>query len=458
MATLIVAVYNPVWDTRPPNREPTSPEEYTHFFSDPPDAEITQIDPQGITNKRLVGRTNTYDAGKPPINLELFDFKGQGDDAVVTFFIEKPGYKSRSVTVSKGELLGSEFWPPLSQEVPRLQPESSLAETWRRHPVALPSIPICLALSVVFWSFKEREVKRLRDLESSLAQAGDDPYVGRTLGEYTVEIFIGAGGAGRVYKARAANGRRFAIKILPYEDVDPTQVAQTRGRFEREMTLLKDLRHSNVGAILDFGSTPHADWILMPHYDGGDLSARLTELEAEQQKLPHEELLTYAEDIAAGLQTVHDLDICHRDVKPGNVMLHQGHAILIDFGIARGAQDKTMTEMGATVGTPLYLPPEQIDQSRVTDRADQYSYGLILCRMLTGKLPFRSESTNPFGIMAEKLYGLVPVRELDPELGEEMESFFARILDKEPSNRFASVSEAFQAFEAALRRSSEVLR
>lgn len=382
-----------------------------------------------------------------------------------------PGNRNFEITISRkgftsevfspkfdkpGKLQGKgAIWPPNSEDRVSLQPKNLLSRLEvlaKQRPLSLGLMILFLALGVPTYLNGRRLLRRGEFLERTQGEVGSDPYLGRTIGDYSVEALLGIGGGGRVYRARTANGSRFALKILPYEDVSPAEIAQARGRFEREMALLKDLRHSNVGQVLDFGSIQNADWILMPLYEDGNLSDRLKSLLPEQQKLSESEILNYAKDIAAGLQAVHDLNICHRDVKPGNVMLHHGRAILIDFGIARGDKDKTMTGIGATIGTALYVPPEQIDRSRVTAQADQYSYGLILCQMLTGKLPYRSDSDNELGLLAEKMLSShVPVRELDPELSEDMENFFSRILDKEPSSRFPTVSEAFQAFEAALR-------
>lgn len=381
-----------------------------------------------------------------------------------------PGNRKFEITLSRkgftSEVLSPKFdkpgklqgkgavWPPSSEDPVSLQSKSWLSRLEvlaKEKPLPLGFMLLFLALGVPTYFNGRQLLRRGEFLERTQAEVGSDPYLGRTLGDYTTEALLGVGGGGRVYRARTANGSRFALKVLSYEELSPAESEEIRGRFEREMALLKDLRHVNVCPVLDFGSNQYVDWILMPLYEGGNLSDRLRSLEAEQRKLPVQELLSYAKDISTGLQAVHDLDICHRDIKPSNVMIHHGRAILIDFGTARGGQDKTMTIIGATIGTPLYVPPEQIDQSRVTAQADQYSYGLVLCHMLTGKLPLRNDPTNSIGVMAEKALDLlVPVRELDPDLSKEMESFFARILDKEPSNRFSSVSEAFQAFEAAL--------
>jgi len=196
---------------------------------------------------------------------------------------------------------------------------------------------------------------------------------------------IGQGGMGVVYSARQPKlDRIVALKILPLRLAREPLFAE---RFEREGRLLARLNHPNIVGVYDFGQTDGLYYLIMEYVDGVNLrqafaSARFTPQQA----------LSVIPKICEALQFAHDEGVLHRDIKPENILLDtKGRVKIADFGIAKfsGVDDKTgLTATGATIGTPHYMAPEQVEQpANVDHRADIYSLGVVFYEMLTGELP-----------------------------------------------------------------------
>ena len=197
--------------------------------------------------------------------------------------------------------------------------------------------------------------------------------------------FIGQGGMGAVYKARQTKlDRIVALKILPQRLAGDPQFSE---RFEREGRLLARLSHPNIIGVHDFGQAGGLYYLVMEYVDGVNLRQAL----ASGQFTPQQSL-SIIPKICEALQYAHDEGVLHRDIKPENVLLDtKGRVKIADFGIAKlsGADDKTgLTATGATIGTPHYMAPEQIERpSEVDHRADIFSLGVVFYEMLTGELP-----------------------------------------------------------------------
>src|SRR2546427_9472568 len=206
---------------------------------------------------------------------------------------------------------------------------------------------------------------------------------------YAVERELGRGGMALVYLARdRKHDRPVAIKILRPEIV-AGEVAQ---RFLREIQILARLQHPNILALLDSGSTDERQprpFYVMPYVDGETLRQRLT----REGPLPVAEALRLVRETGEALHYAHGEGLIHRDVKPENVLLSQGHALVADFGIARAvgvaAAGQQLTQPGLAMGTPAYMSPEQVEGDRDVDaRADQYSLACVLYELLAGQPPF----------------------------------------------------------------------
>jgi serine/threonine protein kinase/tetratricopeptide (TPR) repeat protein len=193
---------------------------------------------------------------------------------------------------------------------------------------------------------------------------------------------------GVVYKARDINlDRHVALKFLPQQ---LRADEKARKRFVREAKAASALQHPNICSIHEISDTPDGQtFIVMPCYEGYTLRQRLD----EGGSLPVEEALGIMTQIASGLSKAHAKGIVHRDIKPANVFVTEdGHAVILDFGLAKLAGQTRVTRTGTTVGTVAYMSPEQVGKGEVDQRSDIWSLGVMLFEMLTGRLPFRGEA------------------------------------------------------------------
>ena len=205
---------------------------------------------------------------------------------------------------------------------------------------------------------------------------------GVRLGPYQIEVLIGEGGMGKVYRARDTRlGRTVAVKISG---------ARFGERFEREAQAVAALNHHHICHLYDVGP----DYLVMEYVEGAPLTG----------PLPANQVLKYAEQICDALDAAHRAGITHRDLKPGNILLSKQGIKLLDFGLAQmeaGPGDATMTHVtqeGAVLGTPAYMAPEQWEGKRADARSDIYAFGCVLYEMLTGKrvTPDRPPVAPPF--------------------------------------------------------------
>jgi eukaryotic-like serine/threonine-protein kinase len=196
---------------------------------------------------------------------------------------------------------------------------------------------------------------------------------GTCLGPYEIISTIGEGGMGVVYRARDVRlGRTVAVKIL--SDVfgnDPT----LRDRFKREARTIATLNHPHICTLYDVG----ANYLVMELVEGETIAARL-----KSGALPMKTALLYASQILAALAEAHSKAIVHRDLKPANIMIAKSGIKVLDFGLAKSAEDETVTASRMVLGTPAYMAPEQREGKPADARSDIYSFGCVLCEMLTG--------------------------------------------------------------------------
>ena len=197
---------------------------------------------------------------------------------------------------------------------------------------------------------------------------------------YAVESEIAAGGMGIVYAARDTRlGRPVAIKVL-----QPGRATATAAeRFVREARTLARLRHPNVLSVHDADEADGLHYFVMDLFDGPTLAQRLAQGPLDARELRH-----LARGLLDGLAAAHDLGIVHRDIKPSNIFFHEGHVAIADFGIASSTQatpDDPLTEEGQRIGTPRYMPPEQLVGLPATPRTDIYAAGLVLYEAATGR-------------------------------------------------------------------------
>jgi serine/threonine-protein kinase len=277
-----------------------------------------------------------------------------------------------------------------------------------------------------------------------LAPTDDDRMLGR-LGTYEVVGIVGSGGMGVVLKAfDPALNRYVAIKVLaPHLGAS----GAARRRFSREAQAAAAVVHENVMEIYGVDDAAGLPYLVMPYVRGPSLQRRLD----EQGPLALAEILRIGMQAASGLGAAHAQGLVHRDVKPANILLADGveRVKLTDFGLARAADDASLTRTGFIAGTPQYMSPEQARGEAVDSRSDLFSLGSVMYAMCTGRLPFRAETS--YGVLRRITDEEPrPIREINPEVPEWLCRIIARLMAKHPEERFQSAAEVAQLFEACL--------
>ena len=262
---------------------------------------------------------------------------------------------------------------------------------------------------------------------------------------YRVERELGRGGMATVYLAHdPRHDRPIALKVLLPE----LALALGPERFKREIRLAARLQHPHILTVLDSGDVETAGaplfYYTMPFVEGESLRARID----REGPLPAEDAIRISREVASALDHAHRHGIIHRDVKPENILLSDGHALLADFGIAKAAADAAsrLTATGMSLGTPAYMSPEQATADpKVDARTDIYSLGCVLHEMLAGEPPFTGPSAQ--AIIAKRFASApLPLRTVRPQLLESVETAIGKALALAPADRYGTAAE----FAAAL--------
>lgn len=276
-------------------------------------------------------------------------------------------------------------------------------------------------------------------------EPSDEPNVLGRLGGYDVLEVIGQGGMAIVLKAFDRDLKRcIAVKVLaPHL----ARNSLARKRFAREAQAAAAVVHANVLAIHQVQPAGRLPFLVMPLVAGESLAQRLT----AQGALELKEVLRIGMQAAAGLAAAHEQGLVHRDVKPANILLEKGveRAVLTDFGLARAADDVTLTRWGVIAGTPQYMSPEQARGEPLDGRSDLFSLGCVVYEMATGVSPFRTDT-----VMAtmRRLVDDPPqaIESLNPELPRWFIGIVNRLLEKDPARRFTSAKEVSELLEGCL--------
>jgi serine/threonine-protein kinase len=272
-------------------------------------------------------------------------------------------------------------------------------------------------------------------------------------GRYRLDERLGAGGMSTVYRARDnVLERQVAVKILA------EHLAEDDGfvaRFRREALAAAKLIHPNVVQVYDSGLDPeaHRHFIVMEYVEGPTVA----QLMRERDRLPVDRAADVAVQACAGLEYAHRHGVIHRDVKPGNLIVNpDGVVKLVDFGIAKAAEDSHITKIGSVVGTAAYLSPERAQGDEATATADVYSLGVVLYQMLSGRLPYETGSLTELA-MRQQEGAPEPLQVLNPDVPPELSRAVARSLAAAPEHRYATAAEFGEAIrEGARGRDSAV--
>ncbi len=264
---------------------------------------------------------------------------------------------------------------------------------------------------------------------------------------YTLEHELGGGGMSRVFAATETSlGRKVVVKVLPLEMAEGVSVE----RFKREITLAAQLQHPHIVPVLAAGEIGGLPYYTMPFVEGQSLRIRL----AKGGALPITEVIGILRDVAKALAYAHERGIVHRDIKPDNVLLSGGSAVVTDFGVAKAlsasktvAPGGTLTQVGSSLGTPAYMAPEQAAADPGTNRrADIYAFGVMAYEMLAGRPPFHGRTPQKL-LAAQMGERPEPVEKLRPDTPPLLAQLVMRCLEKDPDDRPQSAADIARVLE-----------
>ena len=278
--------------------------------------------------------------------------------------------------------------------------------------------------------------------------------IGKTLGTCTLESLIGQGGMGAVYLARQIRPSRYvAVKILlPMVATDSQTNKEFLAQFRQEADVIARLDHINIMPIFEYGELDGLAYLVMPHLPGGSLRDVLVQKGA----LSLQDTAQYINQAAAALDYAHSHGVIHRDLKPGNFLLHNdGRLVLADFGIARMIQESdstvraTLTRTGMLLGTPEYMAPEMVLGEQIDSRADIYALGIVLFQMLSGHVPF--QGNTPFAVANKQLQEPIPrLHEVIPTIPAAVDALIQKALAKRREDRYTSAGAMAQDLHNAI--------
>ncbi len=269
--------------------------------------------------------------------------------------------------------------------------------------------------------------------------------VGKVLkGQYRIDAQLGQGAMGIVFRGvQLGLGKTVAIKMIR---ADILVTKDSHDRFQREAQVLSKLLHPGIAQVLDFGIDEGTPFLVMEFVDGKEL----TEVMTLEGPMAPSRAIAIVRQLAAALEEAHRNGIVHRDIKPQNIRLQRYsptgpiYLKVLDFGIAKQLGDEngaSLTATGAVIGTPAYMAPEQAGGVKVDARADQYAVGIVLYELLTGTVPFTSETVT--GVLVSHL--TKPPPPLPKEVPEPLQRIVMRLLEKEASQRYSDIGSVERA-------------
>lgn len=267
---------------------------------------------------------------------------------------------------------------------------------------------------------------------------------GRTIGRYTIQSHLGSGATADVYLAQEQDSqRRVALKLLRQHFNDDETAVQ---RFWNEAQGATRLQHKHIVPVYAKGVADGYYYIAMRYVDGGTLDDVLR----KNGTLPYDVVGRIIEQVASALDYAHSQGVIHRDIKPSNILLSGGHstAYLADFGIARVAGRRTISDGRVLMGTPEFMSPEQVRGQQLDGKSDIYALGITAYVALTGKVPFS-------GVPATVLFNQIktqprPIRKINASIPKQIDAVVARALHKNPSRRYQRALDFAAAYRNAL--------
>ena len=268
--------------------------------------------------------------------------------------------------------------------------------------------------------------------------------IGDQFDQYQIQAHVAQGGMSDIYRAfDLVNHREVAIKIPDQSMLgDPAQFE----RFQRELEVMKILDHPAILKGLGAGKYNRIPYLVTRFVDGQSLRTLIE----SSAPLPPEQVVTLIRKIAEGMSYCHKNNVIHRDLKPENILIasDDGQPVIMDFGLAltKGAHRVTYSNLSATMGTPDYMAPEQIDGQRGDQRTDIYALGTIMFELLAGKTPFTGDSN--MAVMAQHLRGTAPrLDRVNPSVSPQLAAIVATCLMRDPNDRYLNMDLVIDALE-----------
>ena len=282
-------------------------------------------------------------------------------------------------------------------------------------------------------------------------------WIGKTVGNVRIERLLARGGMAEVYLGTHLNLERpVAIKLLhSYVEEEPLLLE----RFHREAKVVAGLRHPNIVGLYDFNTIDGHPYIVMEYLRGPTLATYLRHLHQRKKRLSSEQIVGLLKGLSDALDYAHRQGVIHRDIKPGNIMLHSKtddipldqplakdvEAILTDFGLVRIVNTVSQTASGFLSGTPAYMSPEQARGDQIDQRTDLYSLGIVIYEMLAGRVPF--EADNTVTVLHMHIHTPPPPV---PGVSPKVQAVLDRALAKNPEDRYRTSQEMANEFYRAV--------
>jgi tRNA A-37 threonylcarbamoyl transferase component Bud32 len=282
-------------------------------------------------------------------------------------------------------------------------------------------------------------------------------WIGKTIGKVRIEKYLARGGMAEVYLGTHLTlDRPVAVKFMHnFIEEDPDLLM----RFQREAKVVAGLRHPNIVQLFDFDTFDGHPYIVMEYLKGPSLAAYLRALHERNELLPVREVARLLKSLSSALDYAHEQGVIHRDIKPGNILLHSKandipldstltddtDAVLTDFGLVRIVHSATQTASGMVSGTPAYMSPEQARGDKVDYRTDIYSLGVVLYEMLAGRVPFEGDST--MAVIFKHINE--PPPSIDG-IAAPVQAVIDRALAKDPEKRYQSALEMATDFHRTI--------
>jgi len=292
---------------------------------------------------------------------------------------------------------------------------------------------------------KTMYVRAGAEQQASASNAEAHSRVGQMFGEFKLLRRLGKGGMAEVWLAEQSKPKRnVALKFMHTELMnDPLYVK----RFEREADAAAGLSHSNIVQVYSTGTTESQHYIVQEYVDGQTLREYLSKLTAQKKRITVAAALQIMRQTAAALEAASSKGIVHRDIKPENIMLNEkGMVKVADFGLAQieqGGEKLNLTQADTTMGTPLYMSPEQIRAEKLDQRSDLYSFGVMSYYMLCGQTPFKGDSA--MAVAVQHLNDVPPsLLERRNDLPKPLCDLVHKLLRKKPEDRYQSFTEVLE--------------